>query len=170
MSLNQIYELYIEAGVIRVLISILDRAYSEYPNLQENASWILCNFTAGEPTHVNYAVNNGILENLIIGLEFATGVFLENVKILIHYIVSKCIYKCLWILANLAGESFSIRDSLLEANVVDKVLQVVHSCQGQKEIIRTAIWLLSNLARGSPYPPAEKVSIFLDGSHDFLDC
>lgn len=70
-----------EAGVIQHLISTLSDTYSNYPKLQENASWALCNFTAGDSIYVEHAIKNEILDKLTEALDYASGVFLENVNL-----------------------------------------------------------------------------------------
>lgn len=93
-SFNQVYDLFMESGVIQNMINLLSKKYASYPKLQEEVSCALCNFTAGDSIYVEYALKNHVLENLMQALDFATGKFLENVKYLSIDISHVCLSAC----------------------------------------------------------------------------
>mgnify|MGYP000883617257 CR=1 FL=1 len=78
-----------ESEAIKHLISIISVEYAKYGKLQEDASWALCNFTAGDPKYVEYALANQIIENLVAALDFADGVLLTNVLRSLNTLVLK---------------------------------------------------------------------------------
>jgi uncharacterized protein (UPF0248 family) len=64
----------------------------------------------------------------------------------------------MWTLANIAGDdNMLFRDKILSLDFLK--LMVKQLCIGPKRTVysRTAVWLISNILRGKPYPPFEKV-------------
>ena len=62
-----------------------------------------------------------------------------------------------WILANFAGDSIEHRDLLIEKGIVEKIEGTLDGNSFQPVFIGHVAWLISNLCRGKPYPPPEKV-------------
>lgn len=64
----------------------------------------------------------------------------------------------MWGLGNIAGDSVEFRDMVLDLNVLEDFL-AVHTREGEKlSARRNATWALSNLIRGKPQPPLQRVS------------
>jgi hypothetical protein len=64
----------------------------------------------------------------------------------------------MWALSNIAGEKdLKYRDDMIENGIVDRIVRQM--CTTPKRILynRCSAWLLSNLLRGRPYPPYDKV-------------
>lgn len=67
----------------------------------------------------------------------------------------------MWALANIAGEDDLIyRDAILKLGTMQQIVKQL--CHASKRIIysRTAVWLISVLVRGKPYPPFNEVCNF----------
>ena len=75
-----------------------------------------------------------------------------------HELVLTLQIKTLWITANLIGESLEVRNEYLGKDITKKVTKILCKDNHDKAKIKTGVWLLSNLARGKPYPPLDKAS------------
>eukprot|EP01017_Pseudomicrothorax_dubius_P045276 TRINITY_DN7808_c0_g1_i1.p1 TRINITY_DN7808_c0_g1~~TRINITY_DN7808_c0_g1_i1.p1 ORF type:complete len:495 (-),score=95.21 TRINITY_DN7808_c0_g1_i1:94-1578(-) len=132
-----------KTGVLPYLVDLLDIKYASYPKVQLEAVWILTNIASGDSTDVaNLVAIDGVSK--IIGMLFWT-------KDTAH------IETAIWALGNVCGESLIYRDQLLAMGIIDLVLEILGSQICEYKILKTLVWLTSNLVRGRPYPPEREV-------------
>jgi len=66
----------------------------------------------------------------------------------------------MWALANIASEEdLKYRDMILDQGILKEITRQL--CNPPKRLFytRTAVWFISILIRGKPYPPFEKVCL-----------
>ena len=68
--------------------------------------------------------------------------------------------KTLWNLGNISGKSNDLRHQLFELDIIEKIIDVFEGKQRDIKTLTEALWLISNLCMGSPYPPFEEVLKF----------
>jgi len=134
----------VELGIVPHLISLLEEKFSQYQQLQIEIAWFLANLTAGSSDDTAYLVDQNIIPTLSQCLRFTTSEDLQE--------------NAMWSLANISGEScLSFRDKILAENVLNLVVREIYKTQKNTIYYRTAAWLISNLVRGKPFPPYEKI-------------
>lgn len=70
----------------------------------------------------------------------------------------------------MVGESKAIKDSVLAMDSIERITEIIYTNQKQIGILRTAIWLLSNLTQGVSYDLVKAVSVpIMDSKLTFLD-
>ena len=65
--------------------------------------------------------------------------------------------QCFWLLSNIAGDSVQARDELLQTPFVEELLAVVSLNVLPLGLLRLVCWGISNLCKGKPDPPFERV-------------
>jgi len=136
----------IELDIVPVLLNLLGEDFEKLRNLQSECAWLLANISAGSSEDTAYLFDQGILPVLYGSLSTTNEDLHENV---------------MWALANIAGEkNLKYRDEILKQGILKKIVRQL--CTTPKRILysRTAVWLISNLLRGKPYPPYEEVCIW----------
>lgn len=112
-----------------------------YPHLRLEATWCVSNIGTGSSEDVLALVENGVLPLLIQFLsENQLGVADQAI----------------WAIGNLAGDSPSIRDKVIEEGGVDAVINFINNTTNRTNLIQAA-WALSNLCRGQPLPEYHKI-------------
>jgi hypothetical protein len=70
--------------------------------------------------------------------------------------------QAVWALGNIAGDSATCRNLVLDAGALAPLLQLIQvgmtSSPVKLSLVRNAVWTLSNLCRGKPSPDWRKVS------------
>ncbi len=136
----------VEMGIIPHLISLLEEKFSQYQQLQIEISWFMANLTAGSSDDTAYLVDENIIPTLSECIRFTNNQDLQE--------------NALWSLANISGEScLSFRDKILDEKVLNLVVRELYKTPRKSVYYRTTAWLISNLVRGKPFPPFEKVTI-----------
>jgi len=160
----------IQTGVLpRVMQLLLN---NKFPKLQFEASWLLCNITAGEAEHTAAVIRQGAVPNFI--QLISTSSSLELVD------------QIIWCLGNIAGNSIECRDLVLNHNglniivkFISTLLPMLHSIFStqfsykniidvhndeialfvkeklnhmQIQCLENVAWALSNIVCGKPSP------------------
>ncbi len=69
----------------------------------------------------------------------------------------------MWTLANISGENNLLyRDQILEHGILNMIVKKLKESPKKVRYYRTATWFISNIVRGEPFPPFEKVKNFID--------
>ena len=65
--------------------------------------------------------------------------------------------QCLWMLSNIAGDGVKARDALLRTDFVDQLVGIVSKQAVNVPVLKNTAWAISNLCKGLPAPPPDKV-------------
>lgn len=143
----------IVSGIVPRFVELLDKSF--YARFGDNplsqkcrfeAAWVITNIASGNSEQTKYVVNVGAVPLLVKMIsEDDEGIVDQSV----------------WALANISGDSEALRDIILEAGalqkVVDLILSYINSGSNIK-ILRNLVWLISNLNRGRyPIPTLENM-------------
>ena len=110
----------------------------EYPQLQLEASWALCNIASGTEIQCQSIADRGDIPL------FSKLLLSKNVHL---------VEKVIWALGNLASECIKHRDDIIKAGGVANLVELLSNPPENKlEIEKIGCWALSNLCRGSPLP------------------
>jgi len=132
----------IATGIIPYIIKLLSYEYFSETHLLIECGWVLTNVASGSVKHVKYLIDSGLADAAIGLLDHPNEDVMDN---------------AVWILANFAGDSIEHRDLLIEKGIVEKIEGTLDGNSFQPVFIGHVAWLISNLCRGKPYPPPEKV-------------
>lgn len=135
-------------GVVPHIMKFLDPEYFEYEQLVLECSWIMANFASGTPAHVQYMMSHGMVKK---ALHLMHGHPQESIK-----------DNAVWILANIAGDSFENRDYLIENEIVPVLVNLLQDQTFSISFVSHISWLISNLCRGKPYAPYADVSVLVN--------
>jgi len=67
------------------------------------------------------------------------------------------IEQAIWGLGNIAGDSFKVRDLVINSGAINPVSDILDRAIPGSSFVRNASWTLSNLCRGRPPPDFLKV-------------
>ena len=112
--------------------------------IKYEAAWAVTNITSGASKHCRVAMEQGALTRFMDGLSDASDPTLVE--------------QCIWGLGNIAGDSVAQRDACLRAGALGAIMSLLphHNAAAARtfsgELMRNAVWTLSNMARGKPQP------------------
>jgi len=133
----------IKAGVLPKLLEFMLHDDTKF---QFESAWALTNICAGKSNFVNCVIDHG-------GLDIILS--------LLNHPVEEVVDQCLWALANITGDDLDHRNLVLEKDCIPLILECVNKFKPSAAILKSATWAISNLARGRPYPPWEKIKVVL---------
>jgi hypothetical protein len=113
----------------------------EYPQVQYEAAWSLTNIATGTTEQTQCLAEKGAIPRFIALMKSPY----ENLR-----------DQAAWALGNIAGENTDFRDTTLSFGMLPALLNVLTTTT-KLSVVKTSCWALSNLVRGKPSPPFEKV-------------
>lgn len=131
----------IDAGALPHFVRLL--AQQESSDIQFESAWALTNIASSDMTAS--VVECGALPHLIALLRSSDA----NVR-----------EQCAWCIGNIAGDSPSLRDVVLEAGALEGILLNIAQ-PASPGLLGNVVWSLSNLCRGKPQPNLHAVSASL---------
>lgn len=143
---------FLRSGILLYLEKYTDASLSDFPEIQQEACWIVSNVCSLENVDVLSLSNSKIIRNLVLLLKS------QNKEVLLNAI---------WALCNYSGDTIDCRNKLLEfEGIFDCIYGLILRLKNtddpmyNPQILAEAIWLISNLLR-KPYPPYKEVTHFL---------
>ena len=131
----------IGSGVVPQLVNLLSAAVDGSPRLQFEAAWCLTNVASGSSEQTSHVARAGAIPAFV--------------RLLSSPDENTC-EQAFWALGNIAGDSATLRDAVLDAGVMVPLLRQIQA--GPKlSLLRNTVWFLSNLCRGKPPPSLAKV-------------
>lgn len=120
----------IDSGVVPRVVELLGSDLD--PTLQLECAWVLTNIASGDSKQTTYVLRSGALPVLVRLLSSPDDAVKEQV---------------VWAVGNLAGDGTSSRDVCLAHGVMEPLVSILQS-QCKEEMLKNAVWCLSNLCKG----------------------
>jgi len=98
----------------------------------------LTNVASGTSEQTQLIINNGAVPPLVALLSSPSPEVREQ---------------AVWALGNIAGDGAMFRDYVLQSGVMEPLLAIIGHDSSSLNLVRNAIWTLSNLCRGKNPPP-----------------
>lgn len=140
----------IKADLLPIFINFLKN--DSEPQLQFEAAWVITNITSGTSEQTISVVKEGAVLPLIKLLSSPK----DNLK-----------EQSIWALGNIAGDSHSSRDFLLDVGILEPFLDQMNS-PNRTSFLRNSAWTLSNLCRGKPGPKTSYIKRILPTLQKFI--
>jgi len=127
----------LHCGVLPIMVRML--SIVDQPTLQFESAWALTNIASTDYTSA--VVEAGAVSPLIALLMSSLPDAREQAA---------------WCLGNIAGDSTNLRDSVLQAGVLEPLLKNIAE-PANDSLLSNVVWSLSNLCRGKPQPDFEVI-------------
>ena len=137
-------EQVIAADLLPILVHFLDLQAPH--DLQFEAAWILTNISSGTSEQTAVVVQAQAINPLVALLSSPHDDIREQ---------------AVWALGNIAGDCANYSLTILEAGAMPPLIHCVEKSK-KVSLPRMAVWTISNLCRGRPYPPFSLVEPALD--------
>ena len=141
----------IHSGIIFYLEKYTDQDFNSFPEIQQEACWIVTNIFSSENLDLSFIWTTKILKNIVPLLKSP------------H---KEVVFNAIWSLSNICGDSLDYRNKLLQfGGIIETLIALIMRLKNKQDQfydqkgLGEAIWLVSNLCRGKPYPPYEEVFI-----------
>lgn len=141
----------IDSGIVPKLLEFMIQ--EDEPKFQYESAWAITNICSGESQHVKYIISLGGLEIIINLLDCNS---------------EEVVDQGIWAIGNITGDSVKFRDTCLELNCLEKMLDALNRFPDSNSILRNTVWAASNLTRGKPFPDWDKVSVLLPILHQCI--
>jgi len=126
------------------LLNLLSDKFADEKDLQTEVAWLLANISAGTSSDTQVLVEMNIIPVMAHALR-------ETVNDDLHENI-------MWALANISGENTLLyRDQILQEGILNLIVKELGRTPKKIVYYRIAAWLISNLVRGEPFPPFERV-------------
>ena len=125
----------LDTGCLPLIMQFLQNAGE--PKFQFEAAWILTNIASGEQKFTHAVVEHNAI-NVMLALFQSPAAEVRE--------------QCVWAIGNIAGDGPVCRDQCLAADALPKLVWLMLNTDPSLEIMRNAVWTLSNLCRGKPSP------------------
>ena len=153
----------IDLGVVPRLIQLLDERIEAPADVTEKiifeTAWALTNIASGQHSHTLCVVEQG-----------AAPIFIS----LMSHINNDIKEQSIWALGNIAGDCPSLRNFVLDLNIIPQLLNILESEMSSHipniSLIRNSTWTLSNLCRGKPAPGFHHISPCINTLYKLLSC
>jgi len=129
----------ITSGVVPILIKLL--GMNGNPAIQYEACWALTNIASGTSEQVQHLCESGIIPELIKVLKSKHAELREQ---------------ALWVLGNLAGDSLEYRNRIVDSPLIGIMIDYLRSSV-KCSFIQVSAWTFSNMFRGKPQVPCDKM-------------
>jgi importin subunit alpha-6/7 len=153
----------IDLGVIPRFIELLEGKIEGPTDAVEKlifeSAWSLTNIASGQHAHTLCVVELG-----------AASIFIK----LMSHTNNDIKEQSIWALGNIAGDSPSLRNFVLDLNVMPPLLTILEeemsSISPNISLIRNSTWTLSNLCRGKPPPDFQFIAPCINTLFKLLSC
>ena len=125
----------IETGCLPLIMQYLQ--HPTETKFQFEAAWILTNIASGEQKLTHAVVQHDAISIMLQLFQSPAADVREQ---------------CVWAVGNIAGDCHACRDQCLASGALQKLMWLMCNTDPSVEIMRNAVWTLSNLCRGKPAP------------------
>lgn len=144
-QMNPSIDIIMDSGAISLIISCL--SFDDSPQIQYEAAWTITNICTGSHSYIETIIEKG-------GLKGLTHMLLSN--------IDEVKEQALWGIGNIAADSSSCRNMILEGPTLQFLGKIVIDSQ-VLSLVKQGCWAASNICRTKPTPPLGKVQILLPG-------
>ena len=130
----------VKAGTVPKLLRFMNMEGES--DLQFESLWALTNILSGDSNHVKVVIEEGAMPYILNLVQHK----LQNIR-----------SQALWALGNIAGDCVKTRDFCINNSAPAILASVAGNPENNLEFLRNLSWTSSNLLRGKPAPPLEKV-------------
>jgi len=130
----------INSGVVPKLIDLIDKEKCS-PNIKYEAAWCITNLAMGNFDQVKYLTDNGVIPKLLKLMQSEQD-YLKD--------------QAIWAIGNIVCENIMFRDMALNEGVLESLIKILE-VTSDANVIKEGCWVISNMVKGTPPPPFEKV-------------
>jgi len=134
----------VDSGILPWIMDLMNN--SNIPQVRYETAWIITNCASGNSTIVNYIVKLGAIDGFI-SLLSSNNMHLAG--------------EATWGLGNLAADSISCRDSILNRGGFELIVKFLEKLSTNSSYFSQGIWALLNMCGVRPCPPIERIECSL---------
>jgi len=144
----------VEIGFVPKLALILD-VHAENESLIMNATWVLISLAAASDKAIEEMRDLALQYKLVMMVVKGNDSIKEQ---------------ALWVLANIASENIEARDELIQTCLIEQLTEIVSRKSLPNILLKVAVWAISNLCKGKPTPPLERLKGFIEPLGRIIFC